>query len=285
MPEWLNILLRSFVLVIILFFLTKAVRKKHLSQLSIFDYMNGIVAGGIVAITTTRVENFLYGLIALFTWFAVPFLVDFLALKSKTIRDYTEGKSTVIIQDGKIMEENLKKTSFSADDLLQHLRGKDYFHVSDVEFALLEPTGKISVLPKTDKQPLTASDLHITLTPTKESQTVIMDGKILLEPLANLNLNPSWLQNELDKQNVTIENVFLAQADSHGQLFIDLYDDQLSVPTPTEKPLLLANLKKAQADLELFALATENKQSQSVYWQNSEKLQKAIDLVEPHLRN
>lgn len=285
MPEWLNILLRSFVLVIILFFLTKAVRKKHLSQLNIFDYMNGIVAGGIVAITTTHAENFLYGLIALFIWFAVPFLFDFLALKSKKIRDYTQGKSTIIIQDGKIMEGNLKKTAFSADDLLQHLRGKDYFHVSDVEFALLEPTGKISVLPKTDKRPLTASDLNIKLTPTKESQTVIMDGKMLLEPLANLNLQPRWLQTELDKQNVAMENVFLAQADSHGQLFIDLYDDQLSVPAPTEKPLLLANLKKAQADLELFALETKNKHSQHIYLQNSEKLQKAITILEPHLRN
>src|SRR5699024_887329 len=106
---------------------------------------------------------------------------------------------------------------------------KDIFQVADVEFALLEPTGRISVLPKTENQALTAKLMDLKLAPKKEPQTVIMDGQMLLEPLANLILNPTWLNTELDKLNVTIENVFLGQADSDGQLTVDLYDDQLSV--------------------------------------------------------
>src|SRR5690625_5182077 len=285
MPDWVNILLRSVVLVFTLFLLTKWLGKKHLSQLSIFDYINGIVLGGIVAIiTATKAANFWHGIIAMLVWFIIPFAIDYKSLKSKTIRNFIQGKSTVFIQDGKIMEDNLKKESFSTDDLLEHLREKNIFHVADVEFALLEPTGKLSVLPKTEKQPLTAEDLKIKLAPKKEPQTVIMDGQILLEPLANLNFNPNWLETELAKLNVTIENVFLGQADSDGQLTVDLYDDKISVPSPTEKPLLLATLKKTQADLELFELQTENQQSKKLYEINSAKLTKVIDMVERYLK-
>lgn len=154
---------------------------------------------------------------------------------------------------------------------------------SDVEFAVLEPTGSVNVLPKRENLPLTAKDLGITLSPAKEPQTVIMDGKMLLEPLANLSLNPNWLETELDKLNVSIENVFLAQADNDGQLFVDLFDDQIAVPEPTEKPLLLATMKKCQADLELFTLATENHESKELYRRNSEKMQQAIDQISPYL--
>ena len=285
MPEWLNVLLRSVTLVIILFLLVKWLGKKHLSQLSMFDYINGVVLGGIVAIIAAHhTVNFWHGMIALLVWFIIPFTIDYLSLKSKTVRNLIHGKSTVIIQDGKIMEDNLKKESVSTDDLLEQLREKNIFQVADVEFALLEPTGKINVLPKTENQPLTAKDLNIKLAPKKEPQTVIMDGKMILESLANLNLNPAWLETELAKLNVTIENVFLAQADSDGQLTVDLYDDQLSVPSPTEKPLLLATLRKTQADLELFALETENEVSKQLYQANAAKLEKAIQIVEPYLK-
>lgn len=285
MPDWLEILLRSVALVFTLFFLTKWLGKKYFSNLSTFNLINAFVLGGIVAlIAVDKAVNFWHGIIALLVWFIIPFTIDYIALKSKTMRNFIEGKSTVIIQDGKIMEDNLKKESFSTDDLLQQLREKNIFRVADVEFAIIEPTGAISVLPKTENQPLTAKDLNIKLAPKKEVQTVIMDGKILLEPLANLNLNPAWLETELAKLNVTIENVFLGQADSDGQLTVDLYDDKLSVPSPIEKPLLLATLKKTQADLALYALETENEQSKKMYQLNAEKLEKAINLVEPYLK-
>lgn len=285
LPDWLNIFLRSVALFFLLFFLIKLLGKKHLSQLSLFDYINGVVLGGIVAIVVAHQDvNFWHGVIALSVWFIFPFTIDYIALKSKKVRNFVHGKSTVIIQDGKIMEDNLKKESVSTDDLLEQLREKNIFRVADVEFALLEPTGKINVLPKTENQPLTAKALNIKLAPEKEPQTVIMDGKMQLEPLANLNLNPAWLETELAKLNVTIENVFLAQADNDGQLTVDLYDDKLSIPSPTEKPLLLATLKKTQADLELYALETENEHSKQLYKTNAKRLGEAIHLVEPYLK-
>src|SRR5699024_3860393 len=110
---------------------------------------------------------FAHGIIAILVWFIIPFTIDYIALKSKRVRDFVKGKSTVIIQDGKIMEDNLKKESFSTDDLLVHLREKNIFQVADVEFALLEPNDKFSVLTKTKKRPLTAKDIGLRLAPKK----------------------------------------------------------------------------------------------------------------------
>lgn len=285
MPEWVNVVLRSLTLLVILFLLTKWLGAKQLSQLNVFEYISGIVLGGIVAINTIDTNsNLFYGVLAMFIWFIVPFTVEYISLKSKAFRNFVDGKSTVFIQDGKIMEDNLKKEGYSTDDLLEKLRDNNVFLASDVEFALLEPSGTLSVLPKTENRPLTAKDLGIKLAPEKEPQTVIMDGKVLLEPLANLNLNTNWLETELDKINVSIENVFLGQADTNGQLTVDLYDDKIAVPSPSEKPLLLATMKKCQADLEVFGLATENSEAKKMYEKNSLQMQKAIDKVATYLK-
>lgn len=284
MPEWVIVIIRSFSLLIILFFMTKWLGKKQISQLNVFEYISGIVLGGIVAIHTIDPNaNLIYAILSMFIWFIVPLTVEYISLKSKRFRNFTEGSSTVLIQDGKIMEDNLKKEGYSTDDLLEKLRDNNVFLASDVEFAALEPSGSLSVLPKKENQPLTAKDLGLKLAPEKEPQTVIMDGEMLLEPLANLSLSVNWLETELDKQNVSIENVFLAQADNDGQLYLDLYDDLLAVTEPSEKPLLMATMKKCQADLELFALATENQHAKQLYEKNSKKLQQAIDLLNPYL--
>jgi len=284
MPDWVIVILKSLLLLTILFTLTKILGAKQISQMNIFEYISGIVLGGIVAIQTFDPEsNVGYGIIAMLIWFIVPYGVEYISLKSKTFRNFTQGKSIVFIQDGKIMEDNLKKVGYSTDDLLEKLRDKDIFLVSDVEFAVLEPSGSLNVLPKKENLPLTPKDLGIKVKPEKEPQTVIMDGKMLLEPLANLSLSKNWLETELAKLNVSIENVFLGQADNDGQLTVDLYDDKIAVPSPSEKPLLLASMKKCQADLELFALATENEEAKQIYEKNSRKMQEAIDKITPYL--
>ncbi|MFZ3578744.1 DUF421 domain-containing protein [Virgibacillus sp. DJP39] len=285
MPDWVNVIARSIILIIVLFLMTKALGKKQLSEMNVFEYITGIVIGSIVAMHTADGNStFSHAIAALFVWFAIPFAVEIISEKSKSFRSFTQGKSTVFIQDGKVMEDNMKKERFTSDELLEKLRSNQIFKTADVEFAVLEPSGNLNVMPKKENQPLTAKVLGIKLPTEREPQTVVMDGKVLLEPLANLSLNTNWLETELDKINVSVENVFLAQADTDGQITVDLYDDKISVPSPSEKPLLLANLKKCQADLELFSLGTENQTAKDLYQKNSKKLQQAIDLVSPYLK-
>lgn len=280
MPEWLDVIVRSFLFVIVLFFITKALGKKQISQLSFFEYVTGITIGSIAAEVIMGLEqNMFYGFLAIIIVAVIPFIGGLISLKSKKFRDFTEGKGTIFIKDGKVMEDNLKKERYTIDELLELLRNKDVFQVSDVQFAILEATGDLSVMLKKENQPLTPKDLNMQVASIKEPQTVIMDGKILDEPLATIGHSRGWLKTELENLGVTIENVFIGQVNSYGELTVDVFDDKLQVPSPQERPLMLSTMKKCQADLELFALATEDKDAKHLFVKNSEKLQKAIDQV------
>jgi uncharacterized membrane protein YcaP (DUF421 family) len=286
MPGWIEIVLRSLFFLIVLFVITKVLGKKQLSQLSFFEYVTGITIGNVGAELATKVEgNIIHGVLSILVFAIAPFIAGLISLKSKTFRDLVEGKASVFIKDGKVMEDNLKKEKYTIDELLGLLRKKDVFDISEVEFALLEANGDFSVMLKKQNQPVTAKDLNLSVAAVKEPQTIIMDGSILDEPLSTIGLNRNWLHTELDKLGVILENVFLGQANSNGELTVDLFDDKLKVPSPQEKPLMLATLKKCQADLELFALGTESKEAKEMFSKNSEKLQKAIDDVAHILRN
>ncbi|EEL68258.1 DUF421 domain-containing protein [Bacillus mycoides] len=280
LPEWTLVILRSVFILIILFAITKWLGKRQISQLSFFEYIAGMTIGDIAAQVSTGLDSkFFHGVFAILIFAVVPFFTGILSLKNKTARDFFEGKSTVLIKDGKILEDNLKKEKYTSDELLELLRGKDAFSVADVEFAVLEPSGELNVLLKKDRQPLTAKDVGLKVPNEKEPQTVIMDGNVLDEPLSSSGHNRAWLHSELEKLGVVIENVFLGQVDSYGQLTIDIYNDKLQMPSPQNKPLLLASLKKCNADLELFSLETKSKSACDMYSKNAKQIEKILNKV------
>ncbi|MFN2743994.1 MULTISPECIES: DUF421 domain-containing protein [unclassified Bacillus (in: firmicutes)] len=285
-PEWLDIIVRSVIFVIVLFLMTKLLGKKQLAELSVFEYIAGITIGGITSEVVMGLErSIINAIIAIVCFSSVPFLVEWVSLKNKKARDFLEGTGTVFIKDGKIMEDNLKKEKYSADELLELLRKKNVFNVSEVQFAILEQSGDLNVLLKKEHRPVTMKDLQMPYKSEKEPQTVIMDGEVLDEPLSVAGLNRRWLNEELDKLGVAMENVYLGQVDSDGQLSVDLYDDQIKVPSPQEKPLLLATIKKCQADLELFALATDSASAKAMYAKNAKKLKDMLKKLDPALHD
>ncbi|AWC46491.1 hypothetical protein CG479_019645 [Bacillus cytotoxicus] len=280
LPEWTLVILRSVFILMILFAITKWLGKRQISQLSFFEYIAGMTIGDIAAqITTGLDQKFFHGVFAILIFAVVPFFTGLLSLKNKAARDFFEGKSTVFIKDGKVLEDNLKKEKYTSDELLELLRNKGTFSISEVEFAVLEPSGELSVLLKKDRQPLTAKDIGLKVPNEKEPQTVIMDGNVLDEPLSASGHNRAWLHAELEKLGVVIENVFLGQVDSYGQLTIDVYNDKLQMPSPQNKPLLLASLKKCQADLELFSLETKSKSASEMYSKNAKQIEQILNKV------
>ncbi|WP_066256414.1 DUF421 domain-containing protein [Neobacillus drentensis] len=284
MPDWIFIISRSLTLLGLLFIITKVLGKKQISELSFFEYVAGITIGSIAGEVVTGLEsNMGHGVLALLVFGFVTFLVNYIAIKSKKFSDFAEGKSTVVIKDGKILEENLKKERYTIDELSALLRQKDIFKFADVEFAVLEPRGTLSALLKKENQPLTPKDLQMKMPNEKEPQTVIMDGNIIDESLRCAGKGRGWLYTELEKLGVTLDNVFLGQVDSYGEITVDLYNDKIQVPTPAQRPLLLATLKKVQADLEIFSLETECEKSKAMYKKNSIKLQETIDKLSPYL--
>jgi Protein of unknown function (DUF1657)/Protein of unknown function (DUF421) len=148
---------------------------------------------------------------------------------------------------------------------------------------LLEPNGELSVLLKKENRPLTPKDLNIPVAHEKEPETVIMDGTIINDSMAAARKDRKWLHMELDKLGVTLENVFLGQINSYGELTVDLYDDKINVPSPETRPLLMASMKKCQADLELYALATESEKAKAMYEKNAKKIEQAISTLTPFL--
>lgn len=280
LPEWTLVILRSVFILIILFAITKWLGKRQISQLSFFEYIAGMTIGDIAAQVSTGLDSkFFHGVFAILIFAVVPFFTGILSLKNKTARDFFEGKSTVLIKDGKVLEDNLKKEKYTSDELLELLRGKSAFNIADVEFAVLEPSGELNVLLKKDRQPLTAKDVGLKVPNEKEPQTVIMDGNVLDEPLSSSGHNRAWLHSELEKLGVVIENVFLGQVDSYGQLTIDIYNDKLQMPSPQNKPLLLASLKKCHADLELFSLETKSKSASEMYSKNAKQVETILNKV------
>lgn len=284
MPDWLNITLRAVGAVAYLFLLTKIIGKRQIKQLTYIEYIVGISIGSIAAFMATEMDGPIYhSLIAMGVFALFPVLMEWLSLKSKFLRDFFESKSTVLIKEGKILEDNLKKERLTAEDLMEQLRVKNVFRVADVEFALMETSGEISVLLKSESQPVTPKHLELTVAPSEENQVVIMDGVIMDEPLATAGLNRRWVRTELQKAGVALENVFLGQVDKGGELYLDLYDDKLMVSGAQAMKLAFATLKKCQADLELYALSTKNEQMKRTYQTDSEQLQQIIDQVKPFM--
>lgn len=284
MQLWAMVLLKSISLFILVLLLTRMMGKSSIVRIPVYKYVSYLVLSVIAALISVNViSNPVVGFIALGVWSLLPVMIDFLVMKSKLLHDLIIGKEAVLMKHGKIMEENLQKVRFTGEELLSELRSKNIFNMADVEFAVMEATGEINVYPKSDKKPLTARDMGIKTAPMTEPQTVILDGNMLNESLASLGLNRDWLGVRLENAGVSLDNVFLGQVDSSGDLYIDLFDDSIMLPQPKVKELLYANLEKCQADLMGYSLETQDENAKAMYAKNADKLRQVMSQLEPYL--
>lgn len=285
MQDWVEVALRSLAGFVILFILSRVFVRKPLGESSLFEFsMMGAMAI-IVAISSIQLAiPIVLPITAAIVWGILMYGSSLLSQKNKSFRSLFLGDGIPMIKDGKILEDNMKKQRITTDDLLSRLRSKDVFQYADVEFAVLESSGELNILTKQEQQPITPKIMKQNVPPIKEPETVIMDGRILNEPLATRGLSHDWLQTELQKRDASVENVFVAQVDEYGQLTFDLYDDLMQVAAPTELPLLEASLKKVQADLDLFALDTEDEEAKKSYQWCSEQMKQIYQTVTPYTK-
>lgn len=277
MPEWINIIIRSVVVFVLVVTVIRIAGRKQLAQATFGDFVVGIAVGAMAAlISLNLIKNLAYGLIGLGIWLLLPMLVSYLSLKSKWFHDLFYGRETVLVKHGKVLEDNLKEVKYTGEELLSQLRRKNVFNLADVEFAVMEANGDVSVMLKSEQTPITPKHLEWKVASHAEPQTVILDGNIMDEALRNQGLNRSWLNAELDKLGISEENVFIGQVDANGDLYVDLFDDAIQVPKPTTKDLLFATIKKCEADLELYALATINEKVKKDYQKGAELLTEVI---------
>lgn len=284
MQDWIVILIRTAVLFILCLALGKIIGTGSLSKITPFKLISYIMISVIMSlILLDLIPNVILGLVALAAWVSLFLSLDYLSIKSKWFHDFIMGKETVLISKGKVLEENLMSVRYTGDELLRELRSKNAFNLADVEFAVMESTGEINVLLKSDKCPVTSHDLQKKVDPLSQPETVILDGNILDESLTNSGLNREWLNIQLSNAGVSLDNVFIGQIDSSGNLYIDLFDDMIQTAQSNVKEMLYANIAKCQADFLTFALETNNPQSKQMYSSNADKLKKLMNDLEPYL--
>ncbi len=284
MKEWIEVLLRTVGLFIVVFTAIKIIGNTSISKLSSLRLISYIVIAIITALLSANViENIQLGLLVLAVWIVFPLALEYLSLWSKRIHDLLYGKGKVLIKQGKVMEDTLKQARMTGEELLSELRSKDAFFMADVEFAIMEASGEINVLLKSEKVPITSKAMGRKVAPKSAPQTIILDGNIIHEGLNTLALNEKWLDQQLKQAGVALENVFIGQVDSSGELYIDTFDDVIQLPQLTVKELLYANLEKIHADLLGYSLETKDLQAKSMYTKNAKKLEEVLKKVKPYL--
>ncbi|WP_020618673.1 DUF421 domain-containing protein [Paenibacillus daejeonensis] len=227
MPHWLEVGLRTLLALVVLFIITKALGKRQISQLSLFEYITGISIGNIAGYISIDTDTEWYvGILSLAVWAAVSVGAEKLTVHSKKARDLIDGKAAVLIEKGNVVEKNLAKERLTVDELLGVLRDNSVFRLADVEFALMEPSGKVNVMLKSEKQPLVREDIGMQPAENLPAQTVIIDNKIMEKPLRDSGYNEQWLRKELHRMRIKYEDVFMAQIDDQGELLVDLYDPE-----------------------------------------------------------
>ena len=218
----LNILLTSIASVVVLFILTKLMGNRQMSQLSLFDYINGITIGSIAAEMATALEDdILKPLTAMIVYAAFTIGFSYIGLKSTKARRFITGKSLVLLHKGKLNEENFRKAKMDINEFLTQCRNAGYFNIADLNAAILEPNGKISFLPLALKRPVNPADMALSPEEDEVPTYIVLDGNILDESLKSTGNNEKWLTKELKKQGISgIDDVILAICDNNNNLTV-----------------------------------------------------------------
>lgn len=285
MPTYVQIFLRTILAFVMLFVICRILGKRQISQLTFFDYVAGIAFGSITANLATNLNSSLLDtVVSEITWGILALILVAVALFSRPARLFLEGKPTLLIENGKVLEKNMLKSKITLDELMLQLREQNAFKLADVELAVYETNGKISVLKKAEQSPVTPKQFGMTLEPEKKPTLVINNGKPIQSAIDASGFTKGWLVGELSKKGIKdFSEVYAAQVDSKGQLYVDLKDDQKNNAMSNDRQALLAKIKKIAADLDVYSLDTDNPEAKAMYKEEAKKVKELEDKLRPYL--
>ncbi|MBL0387476.1 DUF421 domain-containing protein [Tumebacillus sp. ITR2] len=197
--------------------------KREIGQLSVFDLVVSVMIAEVAAMSLeSETMPIMRGVVIVSLLVVLQISMSWLTLKSVTLRSIVEGKPTLLISNGKIRDDEMRRTRYSLSDLMTQLREKDIAAVSDVEFAVLETTGKLSVFPKAEKRPVTPEDLGLQVPRTGLPLPLIVDGMVMDENLEKIGQTRFWLKGEMKKYGYSeFKKIFYCSIDNQGSLFVD----------------------------------------------------------------
>ena len=224
---YIQVIVQTIITFFVLLTLTRFLGKKQLSHLTFFNYVTGITIGSIAAnMVVLKTIVFTKFLVSLIVWCALTTLISYIALKSGKARTLLDGQPTIVIKKGKIDRKALANTKINIDDLTMMIRQYQVFSITEIDYAILEPNGMLSILKKPEFQSTQKIDLKISPSPPIFIPIeVITDGKLLKRNLLEVGKSREWLDNELKKANIqSIEDVFYAEIQPNGKIFIQKFD-------------------------------------------------------------
>jgi len=218
--EIVHILLTSLGSAAALFALAKLTGNRQVSQMSLFDYINGITIGSIAAEMATSLEgDFLKPLAAMVVYGAVTAAISAATCRSMSLRKFFNGEPLVLLEHGKLYKRNLAAAKMDINEFLTQCRSAGYFDLAALEAAVLETNGRVSFLPRAAERPVTPGDLGITPPAAGLSANVIIDGCVMQANLRAAGRDEAWLEQQLRGQKIgSVQEVFLATVDAGGRL-------------------------------------------------------------------
>lgn len=214
--------LRTLIVGIIGFLVGRFMLKRAVNQLTHYDFVLIWILGAITVAPLLSGEiSFTYTLVPLLTLFFWHYIFSYISLKNRKFSFFFNGKPVILVDNGQIIKDNLKKHFINIDLLLIQLRIRNIFDISEVKYAVLEPNGQLSVIKKETYRPVTPKDLKLFSKPVIIPTVVIREGKLIEENLMSLGLDKGWLNNNLAMQKIdNIEDVYIATIDSWKKLNI-----------------------------------------------------------------
>ena len=195
-----KVVLTSVLSVAALFFITKIMGHKQVAQLDFFDYVSGITIGSIGAELATELEAPYKPLVALCIWGGTSMVLNMLAHRLPRTRKYINGTPTILMNEGRLYRENMKKAKLDLSEFMLLCREQGYFDLNEIQVAVFEHNGRLSILPKATTRPLTPEDMRIDVKPTHIGVEVIMDGSIMGDNLSRAGKDEKWLKKQLRAQ-------------------------------------------------------------------------------------
>ena len=217
----LKVILSSLLSAVSLFLIAKILGHKQMAQLDFFDYITGITIGSIAAELATELEKPLNPLVSMVVYGGVSLGLTILAHKFPKTRKFVNGTPTIILDNGKLYRKNMKKAKLELSEFLVLCRQEGYFQLKDIQTAIFEYNGRLTILPKSENRPLTPEDMNLKPKKEKLCTEVIMDGRILHENLKRLGLELEWLEKELKRQKFdSAKEIYLGICDGNKHLSI-----------------------------------------------------------------
>ena len=220
MMEVLQVVLASLFSAVILFLIAKVIGHKQVAQLEFFDYITGITIGSIAAeLATTLDKPWWKPMISMLVFGSITVALSIITRRFAKSRKFINGTPTIIMNDGKLYRENMKKAKLELSEFLLLCRQEGYFNLNDIQTAVFEYNGKLSILPVSTKRPLNPEDMELNPKPEHTGTEIIMDGRVMDDNLKRKGLNDDWLQKELKKQGYkSTKEIFLGICYDDNQL-------------------------------------------------------------------